>query len=342
MAPRAFIAGCEGLVFTEEERAFFQTYQPWGFILFARNLHDREQITQLVADFRALVGRDDAPVLIDQEGGRVQRIRPPLAERHPPAASYAALYEKNPTAGLQATRLGARLIAEELRSFGITVDCLPVLDIPVPDAHDIIGDRAYGTTPEQVTALAEAASLGLLDGGVLPVIKHIPGHGRARADSHEALPVVETSRDALEATDFAPFCALNRFPLAMTAHVIYSAIDPDAPATWSRAVIHDIIRTHMNYDGLLMSDDLSMKALDGRFEERTTKALEAGCDIVLHCNGNLQEMHAIASVVPALSGDALRRANAALAQIKSPQEFDVETARAVVRERQHFSAQSVA
>jgi beta-N-acetylhexosaminidase len=333
MTARAFICGCTGQSLTTDERAFFEEMRPWGLILFARNIGERHQIIDLVEDFRKTTGRHDAPVLIDQEGGRVQRLRPPLSERHPPAASYATLYARHRQQGLEAARIGARLMAQELREVGITVDCLPVLDIPVKDAHHIIGDRAYGETPEPVIELARAVAEGLLDGSVLPVIKHIPGHGRARSDSHEALPIVEASREELELTDFMPFKALNHLPLAMTAHVVYTAIDPLQPATLSPIVINDVIRGYMGYDGLLMSDDLSMKALSGSFETRTRCALDAGCDVVLHCNGDMREMRAIAAVVPTLTGDALRRANAALAQLKEPQSFDVEQARAIVRER---------
>lgn len=315
MTIRAFICGCSGLSLTEEERAFIRAERPWGLILFARNIGDPAQIRALADDFRACVERSDAPVLIDQEGGRVRRLRPPLVADHPPASFYAGLWAKDRERALAATRLSGQVLGAELLDLGITVDCAPVLDLAYAGAHDIIGDRAYGAEPEQVAALGRALSDGLIDAGVLPVIKHIPGHGRALADSHEELPVVDTPRAELERTCFAPFRLCNDAPLAMTAHVVYSAIDPDRPATLSRTVIDEIIRGFMGYDGLLMSDDLSMHALSGSFEERTQRTFDAGCDLALHCNGDMAEMRAIAAVTPELSGKALVRAERALALI---------------------------
>ncbi|MGL5736783.1 MAG: glycoside hydrolase family 3 N-terminal domain-containing protein, partial [Beijerinckiaceae bacterium] len=275
------------------------------------------------------VGRTDAPVLIDQEGGRVQRLGPPHWKKYPPGKSYGALYAANALAGRELTRLGARLIAHDLRALGITCDCVPVLDVPVPGAHDIIGDRAYGLDPATVAILGRAAAEGLLAGGVLPVIKHIPGHGRAGADSHEHLPVVQTERSLLEAQDFVPFRHLADMPLAMTAHVVYAAIDANAPATTSKRMIRDVIRSHIGFGGLLMSDDLSMKALSGTFGQRTKASLKAGCDIVLHCNGDMVEMKAIAKETPKLSGKAARRAEAALARFSHrPEPLDAAEARA--------------
>ncbi|MFC5068275.1 beta-N-acetylhexosaminidase [Flaviflagellibacter deserti] len=331
MIPRAFICGLSGTELTDAERRFVDEAEPWGIILFARNIRDAAQVRALVDECRALLGRNDMPVLIDQEGGRVQRVRPPLAERHPPAGSYAALYEKDPVAGLNAVRLGARLIAHELVSLHVNVDCLPVLDLLIDGAHDIIGDRAYGGTPEQVAKLARAACEGLLAGGVLPVVKHVPGHGRAMADSHLELPKVHTGLPELQRSDFASFRWMNDMPLAMTAHVLYTAIDPDRPATLSRAVIQDVIRGFIGFDGAIMSDDLSMKALSGSFTERTDEAFHAGCDLALHCNGDLDEMRQVAAASPRLDGDAARRCMAALSRLGAPQAFDVESARAMVR-----------
>lgn len=322
-APSAVIFGSEGPALSAEEKAFFREANPWGFIIFARNIENPQQVAALTASYREAVGRD-APVLIDQEGGRVQRFRPPHWRAYPPGRVFGALYEADPEKGLEAVRLGARLIAAELLAAGVNVDCLPVLDVPVPGAHDVIGDRAYGLTPEPVIALGQAAAEGLLQGGVLPIIKHIPGHGRAGVDSHQALPVVETDRAALEATDFAPFKALAHLPLAMTAHVIYTAIDKARPATTSPAVISQIIRGHIGFQGLLMSDDLSMKALGGDFASRTRASLAAGCDLVLHCNGEREEMNAIMSETLKLDGQALLRAENALGRLRPLQPFDAE------------------
>jgi len=254
---------------------------------------------------------------------------PPHWPKYPAGRTYGQLHANDPLVQREITRLGARLIAHDLRSVGITVDCLPVLDVPSPGSHDIIGDRAYGKTPAQVAVLGRAAAEGLLAGGVLPVVKHMPGHGRAGADSHLALPVVEASREELERHDFAPFRMLTDMPLAMTAHVVYTALDPDHPATTSRIVMEEIIRGHIGYDGLVMTDDLSMRALSGSFRSRTEAAFAAGCDMGLHCNGSMEEMTAVAEAAPILAGDALRRANAALARIThDPEPLDPVDARA--------------
>jgi beta-N-acetylhexosaminidase len=329
MNTRAFIAGCSGLELTPDEAAFFREAQPWGFILFRRNVDSLEQVRALCASLRDTVGRADAPILIDQEGGRVQRMGPPHWPKYPAGRTYGQVHANDPLVQREITRLGARLIAHDLRSVGITVDCLPVLDVPSPGAHDIIGDRAYGKTPAQVAVLGRAAAEGLMAGGVLPVVKHMPGHGRAGADSHLALPVVEASREELERHDFAPFRMLTDMPLAMTAHVVYTALDPENPATTSRIVMEEVIRGHIGYDGLVMTDDLSMHALSGSFRSRTEAAFAAGCDMGLHCNGSMDEMSAVAEAAPVLSGDALRRANAALARIThDPEPLDPVDARA--------------
>lgn len=329
MTASAFIAGCSGPELTETERRFFRDADPWGFIVFRRNIVDRAQLRSLVASFREAVGRADAPVLVDQEGGRVQRLTAPHWPKYPPGRSYGELYRRDPVAGRELTRLAAMLLAHDLTEVGITVDCVPVLDVPQPGAHDIIGDRAYGLEPETVAVLGRAAAEGLLAAGVLPVIKHIPGHGRAYADSHEALPVVETSRQELERIDFRPFRMLADMPLAMTAHVVYSAVDPDAPITTSAKGIAEVIRSSIGYDGCLMSDDLSMKALSGSMRSRAEAAFAAGCDLALHCNGEMDEMKAVADAAPRLTGDAARRAAAASARIAhAPEPFDPADARA--------------
>jgi beta-N-acetylhexosaminidase len=316
LAPRAFITGCAGLVLTPEEEDFLRQSAPWGLILFRRNVDTPAQVAALVAAFRAVVGREDAPVLIDQEGGRVQRLGPPHWPKYPPAEIFARRAEAGDNVGAaDAARLGARLMADDLASLGINVDCVPCADLRLPEGHGIIGDRAYGSTPAQVAHLARAAAEGLMEGGVLPVLKHIPGHGRARADSHESLPVVETSREELEATDFEPFRLLADLPLGMTAHVVYAAIDPDLPATTSKRVIDEVIRGHIGFDGALMSDDLSMGALAGSLAVRAEAAFAAGCDLALHCNGRLDEMAEVASRSPLLEGEAARRCVEALARL---------------------------
>jgi beta-N-acetylhexosaminidase len=308
---RAFITGVAGAALTDEERRFLRDAQPWGFIVFKRNAAGPTALRALIDDVRATVGRA-APVLVDQEGGRVQRLGPPHWPNYPPGAAYGALYDMDRDRGLAAARLGARLIAADLAALGIDVDCLPIADVPVAGADAVIGDRAYGNEPGKVAAIAGAIAQGLVDEGVLPVLKHIPGHGRATADSHLRLPVVRVDRETLEATDFAAFRALNDLPLAMTAHVVFSALDPVAPATTSAVIVRDVIRDSIGFAGLLMSDDISMGALSGSLAERADAAIAAGCDIVLHCNGQMPEMQAVAAAVPELSGQAARRAAAAL------------------------------
>ena len=312
---KAMILGCSGLSLTPEEAAFFRKERPWAFILFARNISEPGQIRELCAALRECVGRDDALIFIDQEGGRVQRLRPPLAPNYPPGAALGALYRQDAKAGLRAVWLMSRLHAFDLSKLGITADCLPVLDVPVEGAHDVIGNRAYGKDPQTVAAMGRAAAEGLLAGGVLPVIKHIPGHGRAFSDSHHALPVVDTPLDELRRHDFAPFRDNAGIGMAMTAHVIYSAIDPERPATTSPTVISDYIRGEIGFDGLLMSDDVSMKALSGDFADRARASLAAGCDVVLHCNGVMDEMAPVAAAVPLLAGKALERALKAMAPL---------------------------
>ncbi|MCE7997943.1 MAG: beta-N-acetylhexosaminidase [Rhodobiaceae bacterium] len=317
------IYGCLDLALTDAEKRFFRESDPWGFIIFARNIDDPDQVRALTSEFRETVGWN-APVLIDQEGGRVARLRPPHWRSYPPGRRYGEIYATSPSEGLSAARLGAQLIALELRDVGVDVDCIPVLDVPVPGAHDVIGNRAYGETPEVVSALGEAAMEGALAGGVLPIIKHIPGHGRAGVDSHEKLPIVDTDRDTLSQTDFAPFSVLADAPLAMTAHVIYSAIDPENPATTSSTVISEIIRDEIGFSGALMSDDLSMKALGGSFGDRTKASLAAGCDLILHCNGDMDEMEAVAKEARPLSGASLARTEAALSMRTDPERVDLE------------------
>lgn len=328
MSTRAFITGVSGTELTAVEREFIRAERPWGFILFRRNVDTPAQVAALVAELRAVAGAADAPVLIDQEGGRVQRLGPPDWPVYPPGAIFSTLYDTDSVLGLTAARLSARLIASDLADLGITVDCLPLADVPVPGADAVIGNRAYGTEPGKVAAIARAVTEGLEQGGVLPVLKHIPGHGRATADTHFKLPTVDAPRDELDRTDFAAFQPLADLPMAMTAHVVFSAVDPAHPATTSATMITQVIRGVIGFQGLLMSDDVSMNALSGNIAERTRAIFAAGCDMALHCNGNIEEMREVAGQTPELSGTALARAKAALASRKAPQPFDRAAARA--------------
>jgi len=323
--PKAFISGCRGLALEPEERAFLREQDPWGLILFKRNVESRAQLSALTAEFRSLTGRATAPVLIDQEGGRVQRMGPPHWRAYPAAARFLA--ELPVTAALEAAGLVARLIAHDLREVGVTVDCAPVLDVADDLTHAVIGTRAYAKAPGAVATMGRAVIDGLLAGGVLPVVKHIPGHGRARADSHLELPVVTASHEDLAARDFASFRALADAPAAMSAHIVYTALDADAPATLSEKTVREIIRGEIGFSGLLISDDLSMKALKGDFGDRTRGVFAAGLDLALHCNGDLDEGRPVAEATPSLTGPSLARAEAALARVTaSPPEFDADEA----------------
>jgi beta-N-acetylhexosaminidase len=327
MQARAFITGVSGLELTPAERDFIRSERPWGFILFKRNVETPQQVKSLVEELRNCVSLPDAPVLVDQEGGRVQRLGPPHWPAYPPGALFGALYDLEPALGLSAARLAARLIAADLADLGISVDCLPLADVPVAGANAVIGDRAYGDRPDKVAKIARAVANGLGQGGILPVLKHIPGHGRAMADSHLRLPEVKTPKKVLERTDFAAFQPLADLPIAMTAHVVFSALDPVHPATTSATIIEQVIRGVIGFQGLLMSDDVSMNALSGSIAERTAAIFSAGCDVVLHCNGKLEEMREVAAKTPELSGKALERARSALASRKAPEPFDRMAAR---------------
>lgn len=331
------IFGCAGPALTSEERAFFRDVQPFGFILFARvqraygyqnNIESPDQVRALCEELRRTVDNPQTPIFTDQEGGRVQRLVPPHWRLRPPARRFGELFERNPEEGRDATYLCARLMADELRRVGITANCTPVLDVPVPGAHDIIGERAFSTKPATVIALGRIVVAGHLDGGVLPVIKHIPGHGRAQADSHLELPRVTAPYDELSTHDFVTFRGLNDAPMAMTAHIVYEAVDAQRPATTSSRLVQTVIRREIGFNGLLMSDDLSMAALNGPLGRRTAAALLAGCDVVLHCNGDIREMKEIAAKVKPLAGESLRRADAALAQYRKPSEIDLARAEA--------------
>lgn len=318
-APLAAIFGCAGPRLTANERAFFAEADPWGFIVFARNIESPAQIAALTAEMRATVGRA-APVLIDQEGGRVQRMRPPHWRAFPPA--MAETTGRDLSAAAEALVLRYRLIAHELHAAGVDVNCAPLLDVATAGLHDAIGDRALGRDPAMVAALGHAVRKGLEAGGVLPVVKHLPGYGRAAVDPHESLPVVRAPRSELIA-DFAPFHAHNDALMGMTAHLLIEAIDPEYPVTFSGPCI-DLIRDEIVFDGLLMTDDISMGALQGDMAERSTAAIDAGCDVVLHCNGERAEMEAVAAHVGRLEGRALARAAAVDAAPRMVEEIDIE------------------
>lgn len=325
---RAFISGCEGHALTATERDFFREMLPWGLILFGRNCQSPEQLKSLTSEFRSLVGRKDAPVLIDQEGGRVQRMSPATGpwRRYPAPALFGSLYEACPIHALRAARSVGRLMARDLHDAGINVDCLPVLDLPTPDSHAIISDRAYSSKPDVLLLLARAHVSGLASGGILPVVKHMPGHGRAKVDSHHELPHVTATRREMEATDLLPFAAFADAPLGMACHIVFEAFDKNNPATLSRSIIRDVLRKQIGFHGLLMTDDLSMKALGGSYSDKTAQAIQAGCDVVLHCNGHIDEMQEVAAAAPPLAGKSLARAKAALRQIRKPLPFDEKSA----------------
>ena len=312
-----------GSVLGEEERAFFAACNPLGFILMGRNCREPAQVRRLVTELRACVGRHDAPVMIDQEGGRVARLGPPHWRAAPAAARFGALAENDPGRAAEAARLNARLIAGELIGLGITVDCAPVMDVPAPDGHEIIGDRAFAAEPTRVSLLGRAVCEGLMAGGVAPVLKHLPGHGRARADSHLALPVVEASRAELAAVDFAPFRALNAMPWAMTAHVRYTALDAGSPASASAAVIAEAIRGDIGFAGVLVADDIGMGALAGTMGARAAAVIAAGCDVALHCSGEPGEMAEIAAAVGALREETRERLARGAALVGEPDDADL-------------------
>ena len=335
MKLRAYITGCAGPVLTEEEKSVFRELPPCGLILFDRNCQDPDQIRNLIASFKEAVGEQTVLILIDQEGGRVQRLKPKAESANwqdlagagswrqwPTGRSYGELYHKDAAQGLEATKLVYQLLSSELLALGINVNCVPVLDIPVEGSHDIIGDRAYGTDIETVVTLGKVAAQAHLSQGVLPVIKHVPGHGRANADSHYELPVLHTDLDILKTVDFMPFKLLNDLPLAMTAHVLIPSLDKDQPVSTSKTIMKDIIRDWIGYDGLVMSDDLYMEALSGSMDQRAKAVLEAGCDVGLYCKGILEQIKQTGEMSPVLAGDALRRFESSTALLGKADEFD--------------------
>jgi len=326
-APAAVVFGCAGTELSAEERAFFRDADPLAFILFARNIDTPDQVRRLTSELRASLGRDDAIILIDQEGGRVQRLRPPHWNDYPAMQTLGVKADVDPEGAAECVMLTYRLIAEDLTALGIDVDCAPVLDLPAPDGHEIIGDRAFSDDPDIIARLGQACCDGLMAGGVMPVIKHIPGHGRATADSHLELPHVETGRAVLEATDFAPFRALRHAPAGMTAHIVYDDLDAVNPGSSSSIVVSDIIRDHIGFDGLLFSDDVCMKALQGPLGSRVSSVLGAGCDVALHCDGNLDDMVAIAETCPRMRPESMVRLNAARPSAADSQSIDRDAAK---------------
>jgi beta-N-acetylhexosaminidase len=311
---QAAIYAPAGLELSPDERAFFRDSDPVGYIVFRRNIESRDQLRALTSELRALHGRDDLPILIDQEGGRVARMRPPQWPAFPAAEAFARLYEKAPMSAIEAARANAAAIAVLLAEVGVNVDCLPVLDVRQPGATDIVGDRAFGSEPMQVAALGRASLDGLAAAGVVGVIKHMPGHGRALVDSHETLPVVSASLEELE-VDVEPFRTLSSAPMGMTCHCVYTAWDPDRPGSQSPIVIREVIRGEIGFDGFLMSDDIGMNALGGGFDERARGVIGAGTDAVLHCSGKMDEMVEVASAVGALSEEARERLERAMASV---------------------------
>ncbi len=322
---KAIIFGVSGKRLTEAEKIFFTEVRPFGFILFARNIDTPLQVKQLVAELRQTVGRRDAPVLIDQEGGRVARLRPPYWRAHPPAQAFGALYSQNANAATEAAYINGLLLGHMVGSLGFNVNCAPVLDVLQPGTTAAIGDRAYSDNPDIVIALGKAMADGLLASGVLPVVKHLPGHGRARLDSHEVMPVVSARLDVL-AADFAPFQALRDLPLGMTCHLLYSAIDQLRPATLSPIIVQQIIRERIGFDGLLLTDDLDMKALRADIATICEQAIESGCDILLQCNGQMERMIEFAAAAPVLSEAAQRRWALARQKLGAAKPFDVAAA----------------
>lgn len=323
---KAFIAGCEGTRLTKDEYAFFQDTRPFGLIVFRRNCKNASELHDLTSEFRDAVGAD-APVFIDQEGGRVMRLRPPVWPAYPSMRVIGAVAEQDLSHGSRAAWLHGRLIAADLRAVGIDVNCAPVLDVATAEVSDAIGDRSFSTDAKMVALLGRSLAEGMFAGGVVPVMKHIPGHGRATSDSHKELPVVTSGLEELVANDFRPFAELADLPAAMTAHILYTALDPHNAATVSRHIMQDIIRGKLGFDGLLMSDDVSMHALSGDYADRAAAIYDAGCDVVLHCNGRAEEMRRIGDAAPVLGGKSQERAARVMRARADPAPLDKDAAR---------------
>lgn len=313
--PRACILGVDGTELSNWEKGFFREADPYGFILFARNVENPEQVRALTDQLRDIVGKTNVPILVDQEGGRVMRLKPPHWRKIPAAGVFGELADSAPEDSREAAYINARLMAADLRDVGFNTTCAPVLDLRFPGMSDVVGDRSYGADVSRVVILASAVAAGLLDGGIAPIIKHIPGHGRASVDSHEDLPIVSASRAELSELDFAPFRQMKDVLAAMSAHLLFTDIDDQRPGTVSKTVIDDVIRDDIGFNNLLISDDLSMEALGGSIASRTHACLTAGCDVALHCNGKRTEMEEVVSMTPLLSGPALERAQTFTNQI---------------------------
>jgi beta-N-acetylhexosaminidase len=316
--PSAIVYGCAGLALSAEEKAFFAAADPLGLILFRRNCSEPAQVTDLANSFRTTVGRADAPVLIDQEGGRVQRLNAPHWDKLPTQRRIGLLAEQDATEGLRAAHLLGRTLAAQCAPLGVTVDCAPVVDLLLPGAHEVIGDRAFSADPILAAKLGRAVAEGLLAGGVMPIVKHMPGHGRAIVDSHAALPVVDADLATLDATDFVPFRALADMPMAMVAHVVYTAVDRSHPVTVSARAVDELLRRRLGFDGVLIADDIGMQALRGTLKERAAATLASGIDLTLHCSGILDDMKAISEAVPAMSDAAWTRWRRAVARVPAP------------------------
>ncbi|MEM7446300.1 MAG: beta-N-acetylhexosaminidase [Pseudomonadota bacterium] len=325
-SPIAVTFGCEGPELSDAEFRLFREADPMGFVLFRRNCKTPEQTLRLTDRMRESVGRD-APVLVDQEGGRVQRLRPPVWAKDPSARTIGDLYRRDPEKGLVAVDLLAQAIASDLLACGIDVNAVPVLDVGHPFTHDVIGDRAYGDEVDEVIALGRAIAESMMAAGVQPIMKHIPGHGRTLCDSHQELPRVAVGLEELRRIDFAPFRALIDLPWAMTAHIVFDALDPDLPATQSSVIIDRIVRGELGFEGVLVTDDLSMEALDGTIDKRAVNSLKAGCDIALHCNGKLEDMEILAGAVPPLTDAAQDRLQRAKNRVAKPDPIDATEAR---------------
>ena len=326
---QAAIYGLAGMELSAEEAGFFRDSQPAGYILFKRNIESREQLRQLTDALRDLEGHDEVPILIDQEGGRVARMRPPEWQAFPPGEAFDQLYQLAPSSAIEAARVNARALGLMLNEVGINVDCLPMLDVRQPGANDIVGDRALGSDPMQVASLGKAILDGLKSAGVLGVIKHIPGHGRAMADSHLELPIVNADEDELS-IDIEPFERLRDAAMGMTSHLLYTQWDAERPASQSPIVIHDIIRHRIGFDGFLMSDDIGMEALGGDHGQRAAACVAAGCDVALHCDGKMENMLLVANAVPALSAEGEARLARAMAMRFTPDD-EMDFAEAVAK-----------
>lgn len=316
------ISDVKGLEISADEKALFEEFRPFGFILFQRNCDNPKQVKSLVTQMKECLGNDNAPILIDQEGGRVARLRPPHWKRYPAAGVYSSLYETNPELATAAVQVHASLMAADLTALGINVDCFPDADIFYEGADKVIGDRSYGERPQKVAVLARAAAEGMISSGVIPVMKHLPGHGRADVDSHKILPVVNTKIDELRETDFIPFKRLNDLPCAMTAHVVFSDIDSEKCATISKKIIRNIIRKEIGFNGVLFSDDLSMRALSDDPAKNAANALKAGCDLAVHCNGTLEERRSVLKTVKALKEAEAQRLKSVFAKRRTPREIN--------------------